>query len=206
MTQNVIERALAHRRAPRQLHPVTGYVGQTQPPDGRWANTVTALAGVAGGQDGPASQATFNGPTGVAVLPTGEIVVADTIGNRIRLIGIDPARTVTTIAGDGRLGFRDGPGATAMFCAPAGVVARPDGSVLVADSDNHVIRKVEQVNGVWTVSTIAGGGPGYLDSAVGTVARFNNPSAIAVAADGELFVVDSGNQKLRRISAYPPQR
>lgn len=263
MTMNVLERALTHRRPARTLPAVTGFTPPDSAPDPRWATSVDAYAGkagVAGAQDGPADQATFNGPTGIAVLPTGEVAVSDTIGNRIRLIGIDSARTVTTIAGDGRPGYRDGAGAQAMFRAPAGLAARADGSILVADSDNHVIRKLEKVNGVWTVSTfvgfsrsagntdgpgnqakfnrptalaldangnvfiadqagckirkatadgsvvttIAGGGPGFLDSNVGAVARFNNPSAITVAPSGELFVFDSGNQKLRRISAIAP--
>lgn len=205
MTLNVIERALAHRRPKRTLPPVSGFVPSTPAPDARWATSVTALAGVAGQSgnvDGPASAATFNGPTGLAVLPSGEIVVADTLGHRIRLIGVDPARTVTTIAGDGRPGLKDGPGATAMFRYPIGVAAKADGSILVADSDNHVIRKLEKVNGAWMVSTFLGStrSAGAVDGP-GPQAKFNRPTALALDAQEDVFIADQAGCKIRRATA-----
>lgn len=264
MTLNVMERALAPRRAPKTLANMTGPFPAQSAPDARWATVVEAYAGspgLSGAHDGPANQATFDGPTGLAVLPTEEVVVADTVGNRIRLIGTDPQRTVTTIAGDGRLGFKDGPGATAMFRYPIGLLARPDGSVLVADSDNHCIRKLTRgTDGTWTVSlfagtvrssgntngallssrfnrpvalaadalgnvyvaeaagsrirkiaadgsavsTIAGVSAGYADAAMGTLARFNTPSALALSATGDIYVMDAGNQRVRKISGISP--
>jgi DNA-binding beta-propeller fold protein YncE len=230
-------------------------------PDGVWAHQVEAFAGVAGRpghEDGPASQARFNGPTGLAVLPTGELVVADTNNNRIRLIGTDAARTVTTIAGNGELGGRDGLGTAAMFRRPTGVAVGPDGAIYVADSDNHAIRRVVKQGPHWMVTTYAGalraqgygdgvaerarfnrptalaidgagnvfvadqagnrirkiaagsrlvstvagtGAAGWLDAARGVEAKFNNPSAIVVTTGGELYVLDGGNQRIRRISA-----
>jgi DNA-binding beta-propeller fold protein YncE len=261
MTQNVLERALRHRREPRALPPATGPVPAQAAPDAVWAHQVEAFAGVAGQaghEDGPASQARFNGPTGLAALPSGEIVVADTNNNRIRLIGADEARTVTTIAGNGETGGRDGQGATAMFRRPTGVAVGPDGAIYVADSDNHAIRRLVQQGNHWMVSTYAGalraqgsgdgaaekarfnrptalaidgegnvfvadqagnrirmikagtrvvstvagtGASGWLDAARGAEAKFNNPSAIVIGSAGELYVMDGGNQRLRRISA-----
>ena len=261
MTQNVLERALKHRREPRALSPVTGPVPSVAQPNPIWAASVEAFAGVVGRPghvDGPASQARFNGPTGLAALPSGEIVVADTNNNRIRLIGTDEKRTVTTIAGNGELGGRDGLGTSAMFRRPTGVAVGPDGAIYVADSDNHAIRRVAKLGEAWVVATYAGalraqgsgngapeqsrfnrptalaidaegnvfvadqagnrirkiaagtrqvstvagtGAAAWLDAPVGTDAKFNNPSAIVVGAGGELYVLDGGNQRIRRISA-----
>jgi DNA-binding beta-propeller fold protein YncE len=261
MTQNVLERALAHRRAPRPLPPATGPFPSVATPNGIWAASVEAFAGVAGQpghEDGPASKARFNGPTGLAVLPSGDVIVADTNNNCIRLIERDAQRTVSTIAGNGGLGGRDGPGTAAMFRRPTGVAVGPDGAIYVADSDNHAIRRLAKVGPAWMVTTYAGalraqgagdgaadkarfnrptalaidgagnvfvadqagnrirkievgtrqvstvagtGGAGWQDAPRGTEAKFNNPSAIVVGAGGELYVLDGGNQRIRRISA-----
>ena len=73
---------------------------------------------------------------------SGEIAVADTNNQRVRAIGADPAHTVRTLAGNGNPGWRDGPGAQAMFRAPTAVAYGPDGSLYVVDSDNHRIRQI----------------------------------------------------------------
>jgi hypothetical protein len=72
----------------------------------------------------------------------GEIAGADTNNQRVRAIGADPAHTVRTLAGNGDPGWRDGPGAQAMFRAPTAVAYGPDGSLYVVDSDNHRIRQI----------------------------------------------------------------
>ena len=264
MTLNVLERALAHRRAPRQLPDLSGVAPPAPRLEPLWAAEVGAFAGVpgiAGAQDGPAASATFRGPTGLAAAPQGQVVVADTANNMVRWIESGAERTVSTIAGDGTLGLRDGPAAQSQLRHPTGVAVGPDGAVYVADSDNHCIRKiVRDAAAGWVVSTYAGGaraagavdGPaaaarfnrptaiavdaggnvfvadqanhrirridaatgevstvagsalGSLDSPLGAEARFNNPSAIAVARSGDLYVLDAGNQRLRRISAAAP--
>ncbi|HEX8699133.1 MAG TPA: N,N-dimethylformamidase beta subunit family domain-containing protein, partial [Myxococcaceae bacterium] len=205
MTQNVLERALKHRRAPRTLAPATGAFPSVAEPNAIWAAKVEAFAGVVGQpghEDGPASKARFNGPTGLAVLPGGEAVVADTGNNRIRLIERDAQRTVSTIAGNGEPGGRDGPGATAMFRRPIGVAVGPDGAIYVADSDNHAIRRLTQVGPVWVVTTYAGAlraqgqGDGEAEKA-----RFNRPTALAIDAEGNLFVADQAGNRIRKIEA-----
>jgi DNA-binding beta-propeller fold protein YncE len=206
MTLNVLERALAHRRAPHPLPDLSGAVPPAPALDPFWAIRVEAfagMAGLAGAQDGPGASATFNGPTGLAVTAQSQVVVADTSGNRIRLVQPDPDRTVSTLAGDGQLGLRDGPGASARFRRPTGVAVAPDGAIYVADSDNHCIRKlVRDAAGGWTVSTWAGGArvSGASDGP-GTAARFNRPTALVVDGAGNLFVADQANHRIRRIDA-----
>ena len=208
MTLNVLERALAHRRPARALPDLTSDVPPAPHLETAWALRVDAYAGTAGvegSQDGPGASATFSGPTGLAVTLQGEVVVADTRGNRIRLVQAGAERTVSTIAGDGNLGLIDGPGARAELRRPTGVAVGPDGAIFVADSDNHCIRKIARdpaAAGGWTVSTIAGGArvTGTADGP-GLSARFNRPTAIAADAAGNLFVADQANHRIRRVDA-----
>src|SRR5439155_1062456 len=98
-------------------------------------------------------------------------------------------------------GARDGAGAQAMFRRPLAVAIAPDGSAWVADSDNHVIRRVE-LTPPYNVSTIAGKffSSGYADG-VPDAARFNRPTSIAFDAQGNLFVTDQANSRIRRVDA-----
>ncbi|HEX5745620.1 MAG TPA: N,N-dimethylformamidase beta subunit family domain-containing protein [Archangium sp.] len=205
MTLNVLERALAHRRPPRTLPAVTGPGPVSYPPAGQWARSVEAFAGQAGApgfQDGPAAQARFQAPTGLAVTPAGEVVVADTGNHRIRLIQADAAHTVITLAGNGQPGFRDGPGEQAMFRSPTSVAVGPAGEIYVADSDNHVIRQLQRGATGWTVSTVAGRASqgGFADGA-GSQAKFFRPLALATDAAGNLYIVDEMNNRLRMLRA-----
>ncbi len=190
MTENVLEQALAHRRAARPLPPS----GSERP-----------LEFPAAPADGPGPAAQFSGPTGLAVTATGQVIVADTRSNRIRLIGTDASRTVSTVAGTGELGNTDGPGAQARFRAPTGVAAGSAG-IFVADSDNHVIRQIQLNPPTWTVSTYAGvpRSPGYADGAAAT-AKFNRPTAIAIDGQGNLCVTEQAGQRIRMISAATQQ-
>lgn len=202
MTVNVLERALDHRRPPRAFPPVTGPSPNSPAPSGVWAakvEPVAGVAGVSGYQDGPGVSAQFDGPTGLAVTALEQVVVAEAGGNRIRLIENDLARTVRTIAGNGLLGLRDGPGAQAMFRRPTGVAIGPDGAAYVADSDNHLIRRVE-LSPPYTVSTYAGSTrvQGYVDGPAGQ-ARFRRPTALAFDGVGNLFVADQANHLIRKI-------
>ncbi|HVE82826.1 MAG TPA: N,N-dimethylformamidase beta subunit family domain-containing protein, partial [Myxococcales bacterium] len=204
MTLNVLERALAQRRPQRALPDLSSIAPPAPHLETAWALRVDAFAGTAGvegSQDGPGASATFSGPTGLAVTAQGQVVVADTRGNRIRLVEADAQRTVSTIAGDGSLGLRDGPGAQAQLRHPTGVVVGLDGAIYVADSDNHCIRKIARdAAGGWTVSTVAGGArlTGTTDGP-GLSARFNRPTAIAADGAGNLFVADQANHRIRRI-------
>lgn len=160
-------------------------------------------------QNGFAPQ--FNHPTGIArtrgsdrdgafVLLKRKVYVADSGNHTIRRIswslsfeGCAQGRIVTTIAGvPGHPGFADGPGMSALFATPRGIATGYDGSVYVADSGNHVIRKIS-TDGV--VSTIAGT-PG---EAGADATHLNTPSGIDVDADGTVYVVDTFNHAIRMV-------
>jgi len=162
-------------------------------PDG----LVATLAGDGepGWRDGTASDAQFNGPDGIALAQSGDLYVADADNRRIRKI--TPDGTVTTVAGDGQPGARDGPALTARFLYPTGVAVDQSGTLYVADRGGHTIRTISP-RGV--VSTLAGNGrPGYTDG-MGTTAQFHDPMSVAVDRSGRLFVTDSGSHAIRMIT------
>ena len=169
-----------------------------------WAGTVTTLAGTGergyGRDDGPAAQARFASPAGVAVDAAGNVYVADTGNHRVRKIGA--AGTVTTLAGTGERGYGgdDGPAAQARFALPAGVAVDAAGNVYVADTGNHRVRKIGAAG---TVTTLAGTGErGYGgDDGPATEARFAFPAGVAVDAAGNVYVADTGNHRVRKIGA-----
>ena len=158
---------------------------------------VTTIAGGARGyQDGPVAQARFDTPSGVAIDAWGTLYLADTANHAIRRIS--PDGMVSTIAGDGTAGYRDGPGRDARFNGPIGVAVDASGRVIVADTYNDRIRAIAPDG---TVTTVAGSGkPGYVDGA-GPAAQFDTPCGVAVAPDGTIYVADTGNSALRAITA-----
>ncbi len=162
-------------------------------PDG---SVSTIAGGREGFRDGPAMTAEFNTPSGIAVDARGNVFIADTGNHAIRKLGADGQ--VTTLAGTGHPGWRDGPGAQAQFDGPLAVAVDAAGRVLVADSYNHRIRAIAPDG---TVTTLAGGAmPGDADGA-GAAARFDTPSAIVVDATGRIVVADLRNNALRTLDA-----
>jgi sugar lactone lactonase YvrE len=169
------------------------------------SGVVTTLAGngTAGDLDGTGGQlgtAEFNLPYGVAVDAQGNVFVADQANNRIRKI--DPSGNVTTLTGNGTAGFFDGTGGptgTAEFNGPSGVAVDAQGSVLVGDSNNLRIRKVDPAGDVITVA--GNGDHGYRDGTGGAngTAEFDNPTGVAVDAQGNVFVADWMNNRIRKI-------
>lgn len=164
-------------------------------PDGRLA-VVAGLAGEAGTTNGPAASARFNAPLGLAVAPDRSVLVADSGNHSIRRIA--PDGTATTLAGEnGEWGALDGPAAAARFNGPVGLALAADGSLFVADSLNHAIRRVAPDG---TVSTVAGrlGEDGAADGPAKD-ARFGKPAEIAFDPAGRLYVVDAFLHTLRRL-------
>jgi len=153
-----------------------------------------AGSGKQGDADGAGIQASFSGPLGITVDAEDNLYVADLGNHKIRKI--TRQGVVSTIAGS-FAGFSDGVGSHAKFSGPINIAVDLDENLYVADSNNHRIRKITS-EGI--VSTIAGNGtPGNTDG-IGTQALFNNPRGIALDADGNIYVSDTGNSRIRRIS------
>ena len=162
------------------------------------AGVVTTLAGSAGSfgsADGTGSTARFNAPSGVAVDSTGNVYVADTFNSTIRQI--TPAGVVTTLAGlAGNSGSADGTGSAARFNNPSGVAVDSTGNIYVADTYNSTIRQITPAGVVTTIGGLAGVEDG-LDG-LGSAARFSSPSGVAVDSAGDVYVADSGNNRISK--------
>ncbi len=164
------------------------------------AGIVTTLAGSGdpGSADGAAAASSFFRPYGVAVDATGVVYVADNLNHRIRKIS--PVGIVTTLAGSGESGSADGTAAAATFSYPLGVAADAAGSVYVADFQNNRIRKIASGG---AVSTLAGSGALGSKDGTGAAASFRCPGGVALDAAGNVYVGDSGNNRIRKIT--PPK-
>ena len=164
------------------------------------AGVVTTLAGLAGAygtNDGTGSAARFNGPWGVAVNSAGNVYVADTDNCTIRKV--TPAGVVTTLAGlAGAYGTNDGTGSAAYFFKPQGVAVDSAGNVYVADSGNNTIRKVTPAGVVTTLAGLAGA-KGTNDG-TGSAARFDFPGGVAMDSATNLYVADSYNNTIRKLT------
>ena len=152
-------------------------------------------------RDGPRSSATFRSPFGLALSPAGELYVSDQADNIVRKIIND---NVITIAGAiGKAGTTDGQ--FALFQSPRGLAVTPlDGYVYAADTLNHEIR-ILYTGGPFIPAYDAGGAAGlagYADD-VGDKARFDAPSGIAATERGNLYVADTANNRIRKMTQVP---
>ncbi len=162
-----------------------------------YVSTIAGVAGSYGSTDGSAGNARFYGPQGIAAGQAGELFIADTVNSTIRKIS--SAGIVSTLAGAaGSFNSFDGPGANAQFYHPESLTADASGNLYVADTWNHTIRKITP-SGV--VSTLAGLADNF-GSVDGTnsKARFHRPEGIDVDAATNLFVTDTFNQTIRKIT------
>ena len=145
--------------------------------------------------DGMGKHARFVYPTGITVDRNGMIYVADRGSHTIRKI--TPDGIVTTFAGDGTPGYRDGPGTKARFHDPLSVVVDASQNFYVVDSGNHSIRKITPSG---EVTTYAGSQlPGFRDGPA-SHALFHWPTGIALDQNGDLYVSDSNNSRIRKIN------
>lgn len=164
------------------------------------SGVVTTIAGIAltaGHANGPAATATFNGPQAIATDSAGNVYVADTGNSTIRQIS--PVGMVSTIAGIAlTVGHADGQGALATFYLPRGVATDSVGNVYVADTGNNTIRKIAPPG---VVSTLAGTAltVGSADG-TGTAASFNGPQSVATDSGGNVYVADTVNSTVRKIT------
>jgi RHS repeat-associated protein len=181
-------------------------------PDG----IITTVAGTGtagfGGDGGPAIAAQLRLPSGIAAAADGSLYIADTMNNRIRRVG--PDGIISTVAGNGDFGYTgDGGGARlARMNRPRDVVLAPDGNLYIADSCNHVIRRVTP-SGI--ITTVAGDGTRHPsfdcvndfagDGAPATRAKLSQPWSLAFGPDGTLVVGDFLNHRVRAIASVLPR-
>jgi len=159
-----------------------------------------AAGGGFSGDDGPATSAQLSGPQSVIVDASGNLFIADTYNNRIRRVSV--SGIITTVAGSGPRGFSGdgGPATAASLYYPSDVAVDSAGNLFIADFDNQRIRKVS-ASGI--ITTVAGNGTqGFSgDGGPATAASLYYPSGVAVDASGNLFIADSGNSRIRKVSA-----
>ncbi len=165
--------------------------------------TLIAIAGngngAFSGEGGPAVKASLHDPAGVAVDAAGNLYIADEFNNRIRKVTSDG--TITTVAGTGTPGFSGdgGPAVAAQLYYPHDVKTDAAGNLYIADSSNQRVREVSSAG---IISTIAGNGAAAFsgDNGTATAASLNTPLAIALDANGNLYISDSVNQRVRKVA------
>ena len=160
-------------------------------------------SGVAGGpvDTGPASSSFLNQPEGVSVDGGGNLYLADTANNQIERIDAATGN-MTTLAANGLLGSSG----TALLNQPSDVLVDPHGNLYIADTGNHLVRFVTMDTGV--ITTVAGNPaitpfePSNIgDGGPATQAALDSPTALALDGDGNLYVADAGDSRIREISA-----
>ncbi len=162
-------------------------------------STLAGTPGQRGSQDGIGPQARFDLPHGVALDGAGNLYVADNLNGTIRKIVLATGM-VTTVAGTaGQYGSADGVGAAAQFTEPRAVAADGQGNLYVADPGNHTLRKV--VLSTFAVSTIVGtAGESGSENGRGAAALLNSPQAVVADGAGNLYVVDTNNCLIRKVT------
>ena len=167
--------------------------------DGATGIITTVVGGAASGfsgDGGPATSASLNFPSGLAVDGSGNLYISDSFNYRVRRVDAATG-VITTVAGDGIRGFSGdgGPATSASLNVPWGVAVDTSGNVYIADRDNHRVRRVDAATGV--ITTVAGGFVG--DGGPATSSSLNSPAGIALDASGNLYIADSAHHRVRLV-------
>ena len=171
---------------------------------------ITTIAGNGGssyaGDNGPATDAELHKPNGVVVDVTGNIYIADTENNRIRMVDAT-TQFIITVAGNGSGGYSgdDGQATLASLKKPRGVWLDESGNILIADADNHRARLVYDDGGTQMITTVAGdGSSGYSgDDGQATLASLNKPHAVCIyeaLPPAYLVIADPSNHRIREVN------
>ncbi|MES2386636.1 MAG: T9SS type A sorting domain-containing protein [Bacteroidota bacterium] len=163
-------------------------------PQGR-VSTVAGMPGQPGFADGPAAQAKFQSPAGLTFDLAGNLIVCDAADYRIRKIS--PAGMVSTLAGNGTLGFTNGPANVATFVYPATITKDAIGNLFIGSTSHPAVRKISP-DGI--VSNFAGQDYTGNTNGPGNVATFEAVAGISIDAAGNMFVCDAGNNLIRKIT------
>lgn len=186
--------ALAFAAAPGRAQTVGGY-------------TITTVVGTAGfgsgyaGDGASVASAQFNGLYSLTVDSSGNLIIVDQFNDRIRKVS---GGNINTIAGDGVGGYfgDNGAATSAEVNLPTGVTLDSSGNLYIADYDNSVIRKVSTTGTITTVAGDNGAGAGYSgDNAIATSAQLNQPISVAVDSAGNMYIADSTNNRIRKVTA-----
>lgn len=161
------------------------------------AGIVSTLAGTGaiGSTDGATLSATFRYPDGAIVDSNGNIFITDQSNHKIRKL--DTSNLVSTIAGSGTAGYLDGTGLTTRFYYPAAMAIDNSDNLFIADYSNHCIRKITPLGDVSTYAGI-GGSSGNTDGN-SSIAKFNGPTGLCFDNNGNLYVADYNNNKIRKV-------
>ena len=187
-----------HKNRIRRVDAATGVIN-TVAGDGSWSFS---------GDGGPASAARLALPSGIAVDGRSNLFIADTENNRVRRVDATTG-VIDIVAGNGERGFSGdgGPATDASLAYPLSVAVDGQGNLLIADSTNDRVRRVDATTGI--ITTVAGSGPTGLfggggfsgDGGPATSARLDGPSGLAVDGDGNIFIADRLNNRIRRVDA-----
>jgi len=166
--------------------------------------TITTVAGTGtqgySGDGGPATSAMLHGPWGVAVDSSGNVYIADQYNSRIRKVST--SGTITTVAGNGTAGYSGdgGPATSAMLYNPQGIAVDAAGNLYICDVSNLRIRNVSMGG---QITTVAGNGNGGYsgDGGAATSTSLSGPRGAAFDPFGSLYIADSGNNRIRKVTA-----
>jgi len=152
------------------------------------------------GDGGAASAAQLNAPYDVAVDQIGDLFIADTGNDAIREV-VQATGNIITVAGNGIAGYSGDGGiaSAAQLNGPVSIALDANGNLFIADAGNNAIREVQKTTG--NIITVAGNGTaGYSgDGGLATSAQLNSPGGLAVDANGDLFIADTGNDGIRKV-------
>jgi len=139
-------------------------------------------------------------PVGLAFNPSGNLIFADSLNSRLR--SLSPASAVQSIAGTSFTGFggEGGPALAALLNSPRGIAIDRGGNIYVADTSNHRVRRI---NPGGLITTVAGTGTAGFsgDGGPGNQARLSSPDDVAISPDGDIYIADASNYRIRKISA-----